>query len=89
MTKTLAIFLGIMAFCFDAHAISCSSFASHAQAQHYFNAHRWVHKLDRDHDGSACDCLLEGSRMCGKKGHKRHGHHRHRRHHRHHRRHYG
>lgn len=38
--------------------VTCSQFASHAQAQSYFEAHRdTAANLDRDGDGRACESL--------------------------------
>lgn len=50
-------------------AASCKDFKTHAQAQAYFDAKKPGYKrLDRDKDGSACDCLPGGG---GKKCPKR------------------
>jgi excalibur calcium-binding domain-containing protein len=38
----------------------CSDFATHRQAQHFFETHnprRDPHRLDADHDGKACEDL--------------------------------
>lgn len=40
----------------------CKDFSTHQEAQAYFNAKKPGHKrLDRDGDGSACDCLPGGT----------------------------
>lgn len=40
----------------------CKDFKTHQEAQAYFNAKKPNYKrLDRDKDGSACDCLPGGS----------------------------
>lgn len=45
---------------------SCKAFTTQAQAQAYYNQRKkagltgWK-KLDRDHDGQACDCLPGGN----------------------------
>ena len=40
----------------------CKDFKTHQEAQAYFNAKKPGYKrLDRDKDGSACDCLPGGS----------------------------
>lgn len=40
----------------------CKDFKTHNEAQAYFNAKKPGHKsLDRDGDGSACDCLPGGT----------------------------
>ncbi|WP_288776797.1 excalibur calcium-binding domain-containing protein [uncultured Psychrobacter sp.] len=42
--------------------VNCKNFASHAQAQAYFNAKKAGYKnLDKDGDGAACDCNLGGN----------------------------
>ena len=45
----------------SAYAVSCKSFSSQAEAQAYFNANG-AKKLDRDHDGIACEHLAGGKR---------------------------
>lgn len=46
----------------SAFAIKCKDFRTHAEAQAYFNAKKPGYKrLDRDKDGSACDCLPGGN----------------------------
>ncbi|AXF86653.1 hypothetical protein DTO96_102408 [Ephemeroptericola cinctiostellae] len=51
-------------FCGTANAKSCKSFKTHAEAQKYYETHK-AKSLDRDGDGSACDCLPGGSgRKC-------------------------
>ena len=43
-------------------AVACKDFKTHQEAQAYFNAKKAGYKrLDRDKDGSACDCLPGGS----------------------------
>lgn len=43
-------------------AKACKDFQTHQEAQAYFNAKKPEYKrLDRDKDGSACDCLPGGS----------------------------
>lgn len=66
--RTFALLLGLMV-ALPAGAVSCKSFATHAQAQAYFNAKKPGYKrLDRDRDGSACDCLPGGNgRHCPKR----------------------
>ena len=65
------VFCGVclVAMASAAGAVSCKSFATHAQAQAYFNAKKPGYKrLDRDKDGSACDCLPGGNgTKCPKK----------------------
>ena len=40
----------------------CKDFKTHQEAQAYFNAKKPGYKrLDRDKDGSACDCLPGGN----------------------------
>ncbi|WP_252362276.1 excalibur calcium-binding domain-containing protein [Acinetobacter cumulans] len=52
-----------------AFAKYCKDFKTHQEAQAYFNAKKPGYKrLDRDKDGSACDCLPGGN---GKKCPKR------------------
>ncbi|RLL46402.1 hypothetical protein D9K79_08090 [Acinetobacter cumulans] len=52
-----------------AFAKYCKDFKTHQEAQAYFNAKKQGYKrLDRDKDGSACDCLPGGN---GKKCPKR------------------
>jgi hypothetical protein len=46
-------------FCGVANAKSCKNFKTHAEAQAYYNKHK-SKNLDRDGDGSACDCLPGG-----------------------------
>ncbi len=47
-------------------AKSCKSFKTHAEAQRYYDKTK-AKSLDRDGDGSACDCLPGGSgRKCPK-----------------------
>lgn len=46
----------------SAFAVKCADFSTHAEAQAYFNAKKPGYKrLDRDKDGSACDCLPGGN----------------------------
>ena len=43
-------------------AVKCADFQTHQEAQTYFNSKKPGYKrLDRDKDGSACDCLPGGS----------------------------
>ena len=42
-----------------AYAVNCQSFSTQAEAQAYFNANH-AKKLDRDHDGIACEHLPGG-----------------------------
>ena len=43
-------------------AVACKDFKTHQEAQAYFNAKKAGYKrLDRDKDGSACDCLPGGN----------------------------
>ena len=43
-------------------AVKCADFDTQAQAQKYFLAKKPGYKrLDRDHDGEACECLKGGS----------------------------
>ncbi|KOR09772.1 hypothetical protein ABW55_16090 [Acinetobacter sp. C15] len=45
-----------------ANAKYCKDFNTHQEAQAYFNAKKPGYKrLDRDGDGSACDCLPGGN----------------------------
>ncbi len=45
-----------------AFAKYCKDFKTHQEAQAYFNAKKPGYKrLDRDKDGSACDCLPGGN----------------------------
>ncbi|KXZ63231.1 Excalibur calcium-binding domain protein [Acinetobacter venetianus] len=45
-----------------AFAKYCKDFSTHQEAQAYFNAKKPGYKrLDRDGDGSACDCLPGGT----------------------------
>lgn len=61
MNKTLILLLGIFLLPTSTFAVKCKDFQTHAQAQAYFNAKKPGYKrLDRDHDGSACDCLPGG-----------------------------
>lgn len=70
MKNILALALGILFIPTATFAVKCKDFKTHAQAQAYFNAKKpGYKKLDRDHDGSACDCLPGGSaKHCPKKG---------------------
>lgn len=46
----------------SAFAVKCKDFKTHQEAQNYFNAKKPGYKrLDRDKDGSACDCLPGGN----------------------------
>ena len=69
MKKLLVVCLGLAVLPTTSFAVSCKSFKTHAQAQAYFNAKKPGYKrLDRDHDGSACDCLPGGpQKVCPKK----------------------
>ncbi len=71
MKHLLIITLSLMLVS-PAMAVSCKSFANQAAAQAYFNAKKAGYKrLDRDHDGFACDCNKGGGgKKCPK--HKRH-----------------
>ena len=53
----IGLFLPTVAF-----AKYCKDFKTHKEAQAYFDAKKPGYKpLDRDKDGSACDCLPGGS----------------------------
>lgn len=69
MKKLLTMCLGLALFSTTAFAVKCKDFQTHAQAQAYFDAKKAGYKrLDRDHDGSACDCLPGGNgKICPKK----------------------
>ncbi|MBK0062602.1 MULTISPECIES: excalibur calcium-binding domain-containing protein [unclassified Acinetobacter] len=57
----LALLIGL---CLPSIAFAkyCKDFKTHAEAQAYFNAKKPGYKrLDRDGDGSACDCLPGGT----------------------------
>ena len=56
-------------FASTAYAVKCADFKTHKEAQAYFNAKKPGYKrLDRDKDGSACDCLPGGNgTKCPKK----------------------
>ena len=57
----LGLFL-LLAISSISYAVKCADFQTHQQAQAYFNAKKPNYKrLDRDGDGSACDCLPGGS----------------------------
>ena len=55
----------ILAFSFTPSLVFakyCKNFKTHQEAQAYFNAKKPGYKpLDRDKDGSACDCLPGGN----------------------------
>ena len=56
--------LAILFICFtsQAYAVKCADFKNQKEAQAYFNAKKSGYKrLDRDKDGSACDCLPGGN----------------------------
>ena len=60
-----------LSLCFPSMAFAkyCKDFKTHQEAQAYFNAKKQGYKrLDRDKDGSACDCLPGGNgKKCPKK----------------------
>lgn len=69
MKKLLFLSLAISFLPTLASAKYCKDFKTHQEAQAYFNAKKPGYKrLDRDKDGSACDCLPGGN---GKKCPKR------------------
>lgn len=75
--KKISIFIiGTLLISTSSFAVRCSDFKNHQEAQAYFVAKKPGYKrLDRDHDGSACDCLRGGTdKICpkGKKKHKSH-----------------
>jgi hypothetical protein len=60
---TLAIAASLL-LSVSAQAKSCKSFKTHAEAQRHYEQ-TGDRRLDRDGDGSACDCLPGGSgRKC-------------------------
>ena len=64
MKKLTIALIFLSFFSHQAIAKSCKSFKTHAEAQKYYEAHK-AKSLDRDGDGSACDCLPGGSgRKC-------------------------
>lgn len=57
----------VFALCPPAHAVSCKDFATHAQAQTYFNAKKpGYKKLDGDKDGKACVCRAGSGRWAAR-----------------------
>lgn len=69
MKKSIVtLFVTSLAMSSASYAVSCKDFATQADAQAYFNQHG-AKKLDRDHDGIAC----ENNR--GGKAHKKSGKH--------------
>lgn len=68
MKKVVVLVLSsLILFAPLANARGCKSFKTHAEAQkHYERTHD--KSMDRDGDGSACDCLPGGSgKKCPKK----------------------
>lgn len=59
MKKTLFITILSMFSLSSAYAVNCQSFGTQAEAQVYFNVNH-AKKLDRDHDGIACEHLPDG-----------------------------
>lgn len=60
MKFLMIVLLGLSAT--SAFAVKCADFKTHKEAQNYFNAKKPGYKrLDRDKDGSACDCLPGGN----------------------------
>lgn len=60
----MKIFLLSLILCLPSLSFAkyCKDFKTHQEAQAYFNAKKPGYKsLDRDGDGSACDCLPGGS----------------------------
>ena len=61
MMKNLLVIVLSGVMISPAMAVNCKSFSNQAQAQAYFNAKKAGYKrLDRDHDGFACDCNKGG-----------------------------
>lgn len=54
MKKLIALTVASLLAMPSAYAVSCKSFSTQAEAQAYFEAHH-AKKLDRDHDGIACE----------------------------------
>lgn len=67
--------LGVLLAVAQISSARCSDFATHQEAQAYFNAKRAGYlKLDRDHDGIACEHLKGGHSKKSKKAkHVKHG----------------
>ena len=62
MMKKLILCSLLVSFPSLSFAVKCADFKTHAEAQAYFNAKKPGYKrLDRDGDGSACDCLPGGN----------------------------
>lgn len=59
MKKSIALTIASLLAMPSAYAVSCKSFSTQAEAQAYFKAHH-AKKLDRDHDGIACEHLAGG-----------------------------
>lgn len=63
--------IAVLTYCFasTAYAVKCADFKTQKEAQAYFNAKKPGYKhLNRDKDGSACDCLPAGNgTKCPKK----------------------
>lgn len=56
------IFIFALFVPFSFAAVKCADFDTQAQAQKYFLSKKPGYKrLDRDHDGEACECLKGGS----------------------------
>lgn len=58
--KAAILILTLVAIPF-AHAVRCSDFVNHEEAQRYHDEHGGNTRLDGDHDGEACECLEGGS----------------------------
>lgn len=60
--KNIILAMVILTMPSFAFAKYCKDFKTHQEAQAYFNAKKPGYKpLDRDKDGSACDCLPGGN----------------------------
>lgn len=62
MKNIILTFLLVLSIPSLTFAKYCKDFKTHQEAQAYFNAKKPGYKrLDRDKDGSACDCLPGGN----------------------------
>lgn len=62
MKKIIIMSFVVILYPSFAFAKYCKDFKTHQEAQAYFNAKKPGYKrLDRDGDGSACDCLPGGT----------------------------
>lgn len=73
MKKTLITALFVQFFCTNVYAKQCADFPTHEEAQKYYEENKGhARNLDRDGDGSACDCLkADAPKACSSKKSKK------------------